>query len=133
MPLFTPEELASFSQSNLRRSTVELVIELVEDAIYGHPALAGRITDPPQRGIKGIALEVARRALLNPHNVQSESANGTSITYGQAGGRGIQLTNFELEQLRKFTGSRPIYSVPFQDDGLGVKVWPGPRPPGWVR
>jgi hypothetical protein len=138
MSLFELEELASFVQRDLRRSTAELIRDLVEDAIYGHPALKNRITDPPQRGLKGMALEVARRALLNPANVQAESANGTSVTYGPAGGRGVELTDREVKRLRELVGNHTAYSVPFRDENLGVMVWdrplqPYPRRPGWPR
>ncbi|MEV0608124.1 hypothetical protein AB0I61_17335 [Polymorphospora rubra] len=127
MPLVTVEELAAYVQSDLRRSTAELILGLVDDAIYGHPQIGPRITDPPQRGLRAIALEVARRALLNPANVQSESANGTSVTYATgAGGRGVELTDREVARLRDLVGDGTAYTVDLRDDGLGVMVDPGP-------
>jgi hypothetical protein len=130
--LFTVEELAIFVQRDLRRSVATLVLELTEDAIYGHPDIGHRITDPPQRGLKGAALEIARRALLNPANVQAESANGTSVTYATgAGGRGVELTDREVSRLRRLVGSPTAYTVPLQDPGLGVQVWDDR--PRWPR
>lgn len=132
MALFELEELAAFVQRDLKRSTAQLVLDLVEDAILGHPRIGPQITDPPQRGVKGIALEVARRALLNPANVQAESANGTSVTYATGGGgRGVELTDREVAKLRAIVGSTKNYTVDLTDANLGGYVWSRGFPPGW--
>ena len=123
MALFTVEELACYVQRDIRRSTAELVLSLVEDAIYG--VLGARLTDPPQRGVKGIALEVAKRALLNPANVQSEAAGGTSVTYNTAGtSRGVDLTDREIAKLKELVGAAYTsnYQIDLDDPGLGVRI-----------
>lgn len=132
MALFTVEELANYAQRTLKRATAELVAELVEDAILGHPLYGSRVTTPPQRGVKGLALEIARRSMLNPANVQAEAANGTSVTYATGtGSRGIDLTDREIERLRDLVGDSRAYTVDLQDDGLGVYVDPRPFGRPW--
>ncbi len=133
MALFTLEELAAYSQSPLNRATAELVQGLVEDVILGLPGVGPRITDPPQRGIKAIALGVAHRALLNPGNVASESANGTSVSYVTEGsGRGVALTDREISQLSALVGGRRRFgSLAYNDPNLGAYSWTRPFPHGY--
>lgn len=139
MTLITPEELATYVQRPLSRAAAELIISLVEDALYGAPdGLGSRITDPPQRGFRGLALEVARRAIQNPNGVQTESANGTAVTLFPNNNRGVDLTDREVAKLRDLVGDSTTYSVDLLDEGMGVAVdWPprlGPgalREPGW--
>lgn len=128
-PLFTVDELAVYVQSDLKRSTAELITSLTLDAIAA--VVGARMTDPPQPGIKGIGLEAAKRALLNPSNVQSESANGTSITYNTGGtSRGVDLTDREVARLREIVGDTGAYTVDLLDEGLGQRVW-WPPDAGW--
>lgn len=132
MALFTVDELAVYVQRDLRRSTAELVADLVEDAILGHPELGSRVTDPPQRGLKGLGLEVARRA-MRASDVQSESANGTAVTmFPSAGARGVDLTDREVDKLRAIVGGSTAYTVDLVDDGLGTYGMPGPATPAGV-
>lgn len=138
-------ELEAYLQRSVNTPTAELILGLVDDAILGHPIYGQRITSPPQRGLKGLALEVARRALLNPSNVASESANGTSVTYVTgAGGRGVDLTDRELARLAEIVGvgHDNAYTVGLVDDGLSAPDWSqplhddhrtDPRWPDWRR
>lgn len=132
MDLFSPDELITYAQRNIPPETAALIKALVEDKILGLPGIGPRITDPPQRGIKGIALEVARRAASNPSNAASESTNGTSVTWFPGSNRGVDLTDREVDQLRDLVGDATAYTVDLTDDGLGQMVWHDvPRPWGW--
>lgn len=133
MAIFTPEELATYIQRDLKRSTAELVIALTEDAIAA--VVGPRMTSPPQAGVKSIALECAKRAILNPTNVASESANGVAVAYNVSGtSRGVDLTDREVARLREIVGDGGAYTVDLLDEGLGQRVWLGRGPEsfgGW--
>lgn len=127
MPLFTLSELNAYLQYEVPEATADLLVDLVDEAILGHPVYGPKISTPPQAGIKGIALEVARRALFNPSNVQAESANGTSVTWNtNVGGRGVALTDTELAKLAAIVGTGRSYgTIRIRDAGLGV--WADPN------
>lgn len=135
MDLFSADELITYAQRNIPPETAALIKALVEDKILGLPGIGPRITDPPQRGVKGIALEVARRAASNPSNAASESTNGTSVTWFPGSNRGVDLTDREVGQLRDLVGDSTAYSVTVLDEGLGQRVWAGAATPpqswGW--
>jgi hypothetical protein len=133
MHLFELDELVVYAQRPIDPTAAALARELVEDAILGHRTLGPRITNPPQRGIKGLALDVARRSLRNPNDVQSESTDNTSVTYMSTGNRGVDLTDREIDRLRDIVGDNRAYTVPLDDPGLGQRIWPHHDQPWWPR
>jgi hypothetical protein len=71
---------------------------------------AGVLTDPPQAGVKGLALQVAARVVLNPGAVKSETTGPMSVTWGTA--TGVALTADERAQLRRCVGLTDSTSTP---------------------
>lgn len=99
--LFTAAELAAYLQRPVPDAQYDSAHDLVLDALQGE--VGGRITDPPQTGVKSVALAVAGRALTNPAGLRSASAGLISESYSDALA-GITLTKDELKRLRRAVG-----------------------------
>lgn len=99
--LFAPSELNAFLQRDIPSAQFDVVHELVLDAIAGETA--GRMTDPPQAGIKSVALAVAGRALTNPAGLRSAQAGSVSESYTDAL-TGAVLTAQETRRVRRAVG-----------------------------
>lgn len=104
MALFAAAELAALLQRPVSDDTFRIAYDLTEDAILAE--VGNRLTDPPQPGVKSVALSVAARALTNPSGLGAESAGSISVTYVGALA-GITLSKAELRRLRKAVGLGP--------------------------
>ncbi|MFD8595369.1 hypothetical protein ACFV1L_10245 [Kitasatospora sp. NPDC059646] len=102
MVIFSQAELATFLQQPVSTDAYDLAHELTEDAILGE--VGDRLTDPPQRGVKAVAIAVAARSLTNPAGVRSESAGSVAVTYRDAQAGGVELTADERRRLRRAVG-----------------------------
>ncbi|GGX26971.1 hypothetical protein [Streptomyces chryseus] len=101
MSLFTANELRTLLSRPLSDAQADLIHDLVEDSFLGE--VGSRLTDPPQSGVKSVALAVAARALTNPEGVRSETAGALSRSYTDAL-TGVVLTAGELRRLRRAVG-----------------------------
>lgn len=120
--LFTAAELAAFLQRPVADDQYDSVHGLVLDALQGEAG--GRITDPPQTGVKSVAIAVAARALTNPSGLRSASAGEVSESYSDAFA-GITLTATELKRLRRAVGlssGAGMLNIAPTDDGCWTPV-----------
>ncbi|MFJ6636564.1 hypothetical protein ACIQMR_35150 [Streptomyces sp. NPDC091376] len=101
MALFAATELRVLLKRPLTDEECELAHELTADAFYGE--VGDRLTDPPQRGVKTVALMVASRILTNPGGVRSEQAGGMLVSYADSE-TGIVLSDDERRRLRRAVG-----------------------------
>ncbi|MFD5198794.1 hypothetical protein ACFWM7_01225 [Streptomyces sp. NPDC058375] len=101
MLLFQTAELRALLGTPISDERAQLAHDLAEDAIMGE--VGERITTPPQRGIKTVALSVAARILTNPQGVRSEQAGGMLVSYTDAQ-TGVVLSDDELRRLRRAVG-----------------------------
>lgn len=109
--LFTLAELATYMQvDSLPEASATLARELATAQIRAAvgPARFDALTDTTL--LKPLALEVARRSLLNPTGLRSEQIDDYSVTYASetvAGG----LLAAELEWLRRLLGGRASFEI----------------------
>ncbi|MFG2292062.1 hypothetical protein [Streptomyces sp. NPDC048603] len=101
MLLFTTTELVALLRTPLPQESANLAHELTLDAFRGE--VGNRLTDPPQPGVKAVALAVAARVLTNPGGVRSEQAGGMLVTYADAQ-TGVVLSEDERRRLRRSVG-----------------------------
>ncbi|MEU0858418.1 hypothetical protein ABZ352_23710 [Streptomyces griseofuscus] len=101
MDLFNPTELRTLMREPLTDDECALAHDLTLDAFYGE--VGDRLTDPPQRGVKSVALAVAARVLTNPAGVRSEQAGGMLVSYADAQ-TGVALSEDERRRLRRAVG-----------------------------
>lgn len=101
MLLFTATELTILLGRPLTQAQGDLVHELTLDAIYGE--VGDRLSDPPQPGVKSVALAVAARVLTNPTGVRSEQAGGMLVSYADTQ-TGVALSDDERRRLRRSVG-----------------------------
>ncbi|MET9959335.1 hypothetical protein ABZ128_09635 [Streptomyces sp. NPDC006326] len=101
MLLFTTTELVALLRTPLPQESADLAHELTLDAFRGE--VGDRLTDPPQPGIKSVALAVAARVLTNPGGVRSEQAGGMLVSYVDAQ-TGVVLSEDERRRLRRSVG-----------------------------
>ncbi|MER5501381.1 hypothetical protein ABT096_29830 [Streptomyces sp. NPDC002561] len=99
--LFSLTELRALLGSPVSDERAQLAHDLAEDVIRGE--VGARLTDPPQRGVKAVALAVAARILTNPSGVRSEQAGGMMITYADSQ-TGVMLSADERRRLRLAVG-----------------------------
>jgi hypothetical protein len=99
--LFAPTELRTLLKRPLTDAECTLAHDLTEDAFYGE--VGERLTDPPQRGVKSVALAVASRILTNPAGVRSEQAGGMLVSYSDSE-TGVILSEDERRRLRRAVG-----------------------------
>ncbi|MDX2793996.1 hypothetical protein [Streptomyces scabiei] len=101
MALFEATELRTLLKRPLTDAECALALDLTEDAFYGE--VGDRLEDPPQRGVKSVALAVAARILTNPSGVRSEQAGGMLVSYADSE-TGVMLSDDERRRLRKAVG-----------------------------
>ncbi|MFF3312459.1 hypothetical protein [Streptomyces sp. NPDC002952] len=101
MALFSPTELRTLLKRPLTEAECELAHDLTDDAFYGE--VGDRVTDPPQRGVKSVALMVACRILTNPQGLRSEQAGGMLQSYADSE-TGVVLSDDERRRLRRAVG-----------------------------
>lgn len=99
--LFLTAELRTLLKRPLTDAECELAHSLTEDAFYGE--VGDRLTDPPQRGVKSVALTVAARVLTNPGGLRSEQAGGMLQSYADSE-TGVMLSDDERRRLRRAVG-----------------------------
>ncbi|MCM2391708.1 hypothetical protein [Streptomyces albipurpureus] len=125
MPLFTTAELRALI-GTISDERADLAHDLTEDAIRGE--VGDRIIDPPQPGVKSVALAVAARVLTNPAGVRSEQAGGMLISYADAQ-TGVALSEDERRRLRRAVGlssGASMLTIAPIDDGRHVRIWQAP-------
>ncbi|MDH6625723.1 hypothetical protein M2271_003534 [Streptomyces sp. LBL] len=101
MALFEASELRTLLKRPLTDDECALAHDLTEDALYGE--VGKRLTDPPQRGVKSVALAVACRILTNPSGVRSEQAGGMLVSYADSE-TGVMLSEDERKRIRRIVG-----------------------------
>ncbi|KUF18872.1 hypothetical protein [Streptomyces silvensis] len=101
MDLFSPTELRTLLQRPLTDAECDLAHDLTTDAFFGE--VGERLTDPPQRGVKSVAVMVAARILTNPGGLRSEQAGGMLQTYADSE-NGVALSEDERRRLRRAVG-----------------------------
>lgn len=101
MDLFSPTELRTLLKRPLTDDECALAHDLTADAFYGE--VGERLTDPPQRGVKSVALMVAARILTNPSGLRSEQAGGMLQSYADSQ-TGVMLSDDERKRLRRAVG-----------------------------
>lgn len=125
MPLFSPAELRTFSRQALTDDECAIVLDLTDDALRGE--VGDRLTDPPQPGVRSVALAVAARALTNAAGVRSEQAGSMSVSYTDAL-TGVVLTAGELRRLRRAVGmassARALNIGPDPAPLVDLRRWP---------
>ncbi|MGW2514697.1 hypothetical protein ACWC0A_36035 [Streptomyces scopuliridis] len=123
MALFTPTELRTLLSRPLSDAECELAHELTEDAFLGE--VGDRLTDPPQRGVKAVALMVAARLLTNPQGLRSEQAGGMLQSYADSE-TGVALSDDERRRLRRAVGMASgagMLDISPADVGRPTTVW----------
>ncbi|MFD8315890.1 hypothetical protein [Kitasatospora purpeofusca] len=99
--LFSTTDLRTYVRRPVTDDEYALIHEMTDDAIRGE--VGARLVDPPQPGIKSVALAVAARALTNPGGLRSATAGAVSESYTDAL-TGIVLTEQELRRIRRAVG-----------------------------
>jgi hypothetical protein len=79
MTLFSAAELAVYLQRAVSEPVYDLAHELTEDVIRGE--VGAKLTDPPQPGVKSVAMALAGRLLTNPGGLRSATAGAVAETY----------------------------------------------------
>ncbi|MFJ4768458.1 hypothetical protein ACIP88_04975 [Streptomyces uncialis] len=101
MALFSPDDLRLLLGRPLTDPQCIMAHDLTVDALRGE--VGDRITDPPQPGVRSLALAVAARVLTNPAGIRSEQAGGMSISYADSQ-TGVMLSDDERRRLRRAVG-----------------------------
>ncbi|MGI5144797.1 hypothetical protein ACQEVC_45520 [Plantactinospora sp. CA-294935] len=107
-PLFTLPELDAYTQQTVPPATGALVLALVTTLIRNEvgPTVYDALTDVSM--LKPVALDVAKRMLLNPGGMRSRSRQiddyTETNTYASETLSGIGLTDAEREQIRDALG-----------------------------
>lgn len=106
MAIATPSEFASRVQQDVDTATALLLLEIAEDLIV---AEVGVLSPWPAR-VKGVQLDAAARAYVNPAGVNHESFE----TYSRIGlpAGGVYLTAAEKTAVRAAGGRSGVVSVP---------------------
>lgn len=123
MALFEATELRTLTRRPLTDAECALAHDLTEDAILGE--VGDRLTDPPQRGVKSVALNVAARVLTNPQGVRSEQAGGMLMSYADSE-TGVMLSDDERRRIRRAVGlasGASSLSIAPEDDCPPARVW----------
>lgn len=125
--LFTLPELAAYMQvPSVNEDTAELLLELASDLItdvYGDA-----LPDPAPSRLKRVALEVVKRAYLNPNGYVSENLADYGYRRGSDAARsGVFLTDAERAVVVSAAGRSTVGSVklvtPFEFTDADVDTW----------
>ncbi|MFF1417638.1 hypothetical protein [Streptomyces sp. NPDC058280] len=123
MLLFSPAELRTLLKRPLTDDECDLAHDLTEDALLGE--VGSRLTDPPQRGVKTVALMVASRILTNPGGLRSEQAGGMLQSYADSE-TGVVLSDDERRRLRRAVGMASgagMLDIAPADVCVPVSIW----------
>ncbi|MEU7039843.1 hypothetical protein AB0A77_02140 [Streptomyces varsoviensis] len=126
MILFTQAELTAFAQQPVSPERYGLAHEMTLDAIRGE--VGARLADPPQAGIKSVALAVAARSMTNPGGLRSATAGAVSESYTDAL-TGVVLTDAELRRIRRSVGlsaGAGMLDIGPTDVSSRLRIW-GPK------
>jgi hypothetical protein len=121
--LFEAGELRTLLKRPLTDDECALAHDLTEDAFYGE--VGERLADPPQRGVKSVALMVAARVLTNPGGLRSEQAGGMLQSYADDE-TGVILSEDERKRLRRAVGmpaGASSLDIAPEDETPCVRVW----------
>ncbi|MFE7624245.1 hypothetical protein [Streptomyces sp. NPDC057509] len=121
--LFLTAELRALLGTPLSDERAELAHELAKDAIMGE--VGARVSTPPQRGIKTVALSIAARILTNPQGLRSEQAGGMLQSYADSQ-TGVVLSDDERRRLRRAVGMSAgagMLNIAPEETGYPVSVW----------
>jgi hypothetical protein len=99
--LLTKTQLEALTSRTYTPDEFDVISTMTEDTIRGE--VGDRITDPPQPGIRSVALTVAARVLVNAAGVSSEQAGGMLISYF-ASQIGKAMTDDERRRIRRAVG-----------------------------
>ncbi|WP_346536951.1 hypothetical protein [Micromonospora sp. DPT] len=118
--LFELEQLASYMQSDLDSASAALARDLATALIRAEVGATRYDGLADLSPFLPVALEVARRALLNPGGVRSEQVDDYSVTYASEFVGGAALTEAERELVLAAAGVapegaftiRPTYTAP---------------------
>lgn len=123
--LFGLEQLASYMQSDLDQASASLARDLATSLIRSAVGAAAFDALTDLTPFLPLALEVARRVLLNPAGSRSESVDDYSVTYAAEFVGGAALTDAERALVRALAGVEPSTAA-FTIRPAGVP--PGPLP-----
>lgn len=122
--LFSADELSALLRRTVSDAEYQIAHSLTLDALQGE--VGGRITDPPQVGVKSVALGVAARALTNPAGLRTATAGSVSEGYSDALA-GVTLVDAELKRLRRSVGlaagAGTLDITPVGDDYRAARYW----------
>lgn len=102
--LFTLDELASYMQSDLDAATATLARLLVTTLIRNEVGATRYDALTDLSPLKPVALDVARRIMLNPDGVRSEQVDDYQVTYAAEHLAGAALTPDEVTRVLAAAG-----------------------------
>lgn len=102
--LFELAQLASYMQQDLDQASAELARTLTTALIRAEVGAARYDALTDLSPLLPVALEVARRTLLNPSGIRSEQVDDYSVTYAAEVLGGAALTEAERERVRAAAG-----------------------------
>lgn len=105
--LFALEQLAAYMQSDLDTASASLARDLATALIRAEVGAATYDAVVDLSPLLPVALEVARRSMLNPDGVRSEQIDDYSVTYATEVLGGAGLTEAERTAVRRLLGLRP--------------------------
>lgn len=105
--LFELTQLASYMQQDLDQASAELARSLAATLIRGEVGAARFDAMADLSVFLPVALEVARRALLNPGGVRSEQIDDYSVTYATETAVGVALSASERRLVLAAAGVAP--------------------------
>lgn len=104
--LFELEQLASYMQSDLDQATATLARSLTTTLIRSAVGATRYDALTDLSPLMPVALDVARRIMLNPDGVRSEQVDDYSVTYAAESLSGAALTADETARARAAAGLR---------------------------
>jgi len=124
--LLSKTQLEALTGRTYTPDQFDVISVMTLDSFCGE--VGDRITDPPQPGIKSLALSVAARVLVNSGGVSSEQAGGMLISYF-ASQIGQAMSADERRRLRRsvgMTAGAASLDIAPDDCAPAVRIW-GPR------
>ncbi|MFD9205973.1 hypothetical protein ACFVZM_06795 [Streptomyces sioyaensis] len=123
MILFTADELRALLGRPLTDAQYAIAHDTAEDILRGE--VGDRLGDPPQPGVKSIAMAVGARVLTNPAGVRSEQAGGMIVSYADAQ-TGVALSEDERRRMKRAVGLAAVagmLDIAPADTAPRVSVW----------